>query len=183
MAFIDIETTGLDANKHEILEIGMVLVDKKTRVVLSTAVYKVKPEHIENADQIALNVNGYSEEEWADAKPLKEALELIMQQARGATMIAYNISFDYSFLQAALSKTGVKDTLRYQRLDLLTIAWLLMPDAVSLSLKNVCKTLGIEPEPEVHTALNGAQKAFEVYSVLMNRSHMDGLAFIKNGTE
>lgn len=169
LAFIDVETTGLDPSKHEIIDIGVVLVDSETRLVLSSANFKTTPERIDDADPIALKVNGYTKEDWADAISLKDALTRVAEITRGAYLMAYNVSFDYSFLQAAFQKTGVRDTMRYQRLDVLTLAWLLLPDQDSLSLKNVCIALDIEPEPEIHTAENGALKAFEVYSALMTK--------------
>jgi DNA polymerase III epsilon subunit-like protein len=65
LAFIDLETTGMDPLKHEIIEIGCLLAkldDKGQYVELESFELKVKPEHIETAEQEALRVNGYDED-------------------------------------------------------------------------------------------------------------------------
>ena len=49
LAFIDIETTGLNLLKHEIIEIGCVLTTPELKVIEEFEL-KIKPEHIENAD-------------------------------------------------------------------------------------------------------------------------------------
>lgn len=165
LAIIDLETTGLDAQKDEIIEIGMVLCNSRDFTILDTFDVKVKPEHPETGHPKAYEVNGYNEEEWKDAVTLRQALILLTEKAQKATMMSYNVTFDSAFLQAAFSQTGVEDTMHYLRLDLMTLAWGKLPHSrmASWSLKSVCTFLDIKPEPAVHRGANGAMKAYEVY--------------------
>jgi DNA polymerase-3 subunit epsilon len=77
IAFIDLETTGLDPVKHEILQIGIVRVDARTLTIHSQIELKVIPVRIIDAEAKALEVNGYREELWIDAVPLRDALMTI----------------------------------------------------------------------------------------------------------
>ncbi len=74
LAFIDTETTGLDPNFHEVIEIGCVVADwkpdlfgERTLVESSTLDIKIIPEHIERADPKALAVNHYAKRDWSQA--------------------------------------------------------------------------------------------------------------------
>lgn len=165
----DIETTGLDPIKNEIIELGFVIFDDKTFKVYGQYNFKIKPEHIETAHPKALEVNGYNPKEWKDAISLKEALMFFTQATDKATFLAHNVSFDWSFIDTSLNRLGIKHTLNYHRLDTLSIAWAKLPhDKVhSFSLKTLCTYLGIEPEDKIHRAVNGAIKCYEVYRELM----------------
>lgn len=169
LALIDVETTGLDPEEHEIIEIGLIVCDSKNFTILDEWDVKIKPEHPETGHPKAFEVNGYNEEEWKDAVTLQQGMDWLARKVPGYTMMSYNVSFDLGFLQAAFKKTGVKDPMNYHRLDLLTLAWSKLPHSkmAGWSLKNVCSFLGIEPEPKVHRGANGARKAYEVYKTLM----------------
>lgn len=166
LIIVDIETTGLDPSTAEIIEIGAILVDRETGLSLGTLEMKIVPTSIETAEPAALAVNGYNAEEWKAATPLVDAMTRFADFARNATLMSYNVSFDYGFLREAFRKTGVRDTMRYHRLDLLTLAWAELPASTSYSLRNVCIALGLEPEPAVHRGISGAMKAYEVYQLL-----------------
>ena len=73
-AFIDIETTGLNLLKHEIIEIGCVLTTPSLKVIEEFEL-KIKPEYIENADPVALKVNHYDVDNWKDAQSLKDGMK------------------------------------------------------------------------------------------------------------
>lgn len=168
IALIDLETTGLDPAKHEIIEIACIILDSGDFSVKKTLEIKVKPENPEHGDPKAFEVNGYNSFDWQEAADLKFAMTELARITSYATMLAYNVSFDYGFLKAAFDKTGVKDTMNYQRLDLLTLAWFQLPhlELKSWKLKSVAEHLGVPPEPTIHRAMNGALCAYEVLKKL-----------------
>ena len=161
----DLETTGLDASRHEILEIGGILFDKDTCTILDVIDIKVKPERPEDGDPKAYFVNGYTKEDWKDAIGLHEAMLIVSEKAEKSLFMSYSVTFDWSFMQAAFKKTGIEDPFHYHRLDLLTLAWSKIPHSKmgSWALKSVCSYLNIPPEPKVHRGMNGAMKSYEVY--------------------
>lgn len=169
---IDVETTGLDDQKHEIIEIGLVVFEAESPFkVIDTFNTKVKPEHPETGNPMAFAVNGYDEKEWADAPDLHKALGDIEEMCKGTILLAYNISFDWSFLQEAYKKTKQRIPFDYHRLDLFTVAWMNIhhEEMPSWKLKSVCEKLGIAPEPEIHRAINGAMAGYDVYRSIMDK--------------
>lgn len=167
IAMTDLETSGSVFGVHEILEIGLVVFDQTTSEVLDTLSIKTKPLHIANAVPKALERNGYNEKDWENAVPLEEALTLYAEKTKDAIFCAYNATFDWGFVNEAYRKTGVKDSMDYHRLDLLSIAWEKgLKHETSWTLKRACELFNIPPEPDVHTALHGALTAFELFKKL-----------------
>lgn len=169
IAIVDVETSGLDPQKHEILEIGMVLFDADTLKTIDALDLRVKPEHPETGDPKAFVVNGYNKKDWSDCMDLTLAMTIFKARTEDATFCAHNVIFDWSFIQAASEKTGVPLNFDYHKLDLLSLAWAKIPHGKmqSWSLKTVCTYLGIPPEPKIHGGLNGAITEYKVYRALM----------------
>jgi len=60
----------------------LVVINQKTLEIIDTLDIKVKPEHIETADEFALKINGYNETDWKDALTLKEAMSIYGQKQK-----------------------------------------------------------------------------------------------------
>lgn len=169
IAFVDLETTGLNPHTDEIIEIGVLVYDLKEKTVKEHEV-KIRPLYPERMDPKALEVNGYTEKGWKDAVTLDEGLRQLEEICGGATFLAWNATFDWSFLEKAYHDTGLEIPFHYHRICVMSIAWAKVPKekVQGYSLKTICAYLGIAPEPKVHRALNGAKKAAQVYMRLTN---------------
>lgn len=177
LAFIDVETTGLDADKHELIEVGCVLARQVSQEgkgpsieVLDEFEYKIIPEHLETADPESLAINGYTAEKWANAIPLAEAMGKFSERVRGASFVAHNAFFDYEFIDHAFKKTGTRNFMHYHRLDTISIAFAKLydvPEVEKFSLRFLCEYFGITNK-NAHTALSDARATFEVYKKLLN---------------
>jgi len=169
LAITDTETTGLDAQLHEIIEIGLLVVDQKTFKIIDKFEVKIKPTHIKTAVKKALEVNGYNEKDWHKAWDLKEAMETYSEKSKGAIFFAQNSYSDWAFINEAFKKTGVEDLTDYHRIDLFSLGWSKAGKLFGFkkfSLASMCKYFGIEPEPLPHRAMNGARKELEVLKKL-----------------
>lgn len=194
LLFNDNETTGHDPLRkignylvpwHEIIDMGAILVDPDTLEVLDTFEQKVIPTHPERC--LPNLVNHYPERarrgEWKNAVYLEPAVRKFLEFAgsRGvpAVVLGQNYFFDWSFISVAFAWCGIMESewgryLHYTKLDTrsMSVQELLRPGEVydpdEFSIRNgkLLERLGIEPEPEVHAAINGARKAFEVYKKL-----------------
>jgi DNA polymerase III epsilon subunit-like protein len=173
-SIIDLETTGLNPYKHEIIEIGAIIFEtndlEPDLTVLEEINVRVKPEHPELGEAKAYEVNGYNPVDWADAQGIEDVLRSLHRKFMGSIFMSYNVTFDWSFIAHAYHTLGREDPFHYHHLDLMTMAWTAMPQGRSISLKSACEYFGIEPEPGVHRALNGAIKGFEVYKKISNKS-------------
>jgi DNA polymerase-3 subunit epsilon len=178
LAFIDTEATGLDFERHELTEIGCILVEqnwesedkKPVFKVIEEFEIKIRPEHIETADPVALRVNGYDPENWKEAFSTEEAMKLFGAKTSGAIMVAHNVSADYIFLEKAFHDSRVENEMHYHKLDTVSIAFAklhLTEDADKYSLQFLCDYFGIKNE-HAHRALPDARATFELYKKLMN---------------
>ena len=167
-AFIDMEMTGLNVLKHELIEIGCVVTTPELKVIEEFEL-KIKPEHIENADKVSLKINQYKEKDWEFGYSLPEALKIFSEKVKSCIMVGQNVTFDAVFLEHALTKLNLPNTLHYHRLDTISIAWAKLhkdPDLDHFSLRELCKKFGIENE-NPHHALSDAKATYELYKRLM----------------
>jgi DNA polymerase-3 subunit epsilon len=175
LAFVDIETTGLDSEKHEIIELAFVLVkqlgDKGQEFeVIEEMEFKIKPERIEDADPQSLKVNGYDPSAWIFANTLTEAMKVFSEKTKDAIFVAHNLTFDYSFMDKAWKKTGVPNEMFYPKIDTISIAYAKLhanPRIDKFRLQKLCEYFGIE-NAKAHSALSDTRALFEVYKKLMN---------------
>lgn len=162
-AYVDVETTGLDPTCHEIIEFAA-LKDNGDRLTT-----KISPDRIDQASPQALKVNGYTPQMWEDAPSLEEVAPDISEFLTDCVIIGHNIRFDMAFIETSLRSIGIQERLDYHVVDTVTLAYehLVPLGLESLSLRNVCKFLGIPPEPKPHCAYNGAYLAQQVYHKLV----------------
>lgn len=171
IAITDLETTGPDPFTHEIIEIGLVLIDSQGNI-LETWSVKTKPEHPETADPEGLAVNGYEPDLWKDAVPLADALRTYAAKTKGALFCAHNATVDWSFIATAFQRAGIVNTFDYHKIDTFSLAWQALRNnpPKTFRLKDIALHLGIAPEAEPHRALNGAMLAYQAYKALTEQS-------------
>ncbi|MCP3167381.1 3'-5' exonuclease [Myxococcus qinghaiensis] len=181
LAFIDLETTGLDSSRHEVLEVAILRVDARSLKVLAEYEARVQPTRLADADPAALAVCGYSDEEWRDALPLREVLATVTPLLAGTLVAAHNTSFDWGFLVEGYRRTELPlPSVDYHRLDTASLAWPLLAtgEVESLSLNALAKRFGLH-RPSPHRAMADARCALELarcLAVRMSRGgHMERL--------
>jgi DNA polymerase-3 subunit epsilon len=177
LAFIDTETTGFDPDNHELIEIGMILVDQNWDTplpeftVVEKFEIKIKPTHIETADPVSLKINKYDPAEWENASTLKDAMEILSKKAKDSIMVAHALCFDAGFLDRAFKATAVKNEMHYLRIDTITMAFAKLhhknkEDIDKYSLRTLCEYFQIENK-NAHTALADAEALFELFKKLI----------------
>ena len=174
LAFVDVETTGLDPEKHEIIELALVLVRQKGDKgnefeVIEEFEIKIKPEFIGRADPQALKVNGYDPSQWIFASTLAEAMKVFGEKTKDAIFVAHNMTFDYAFIDKAFKQTSVPNEMFYAKLDTISMAYAKLhnnPMVEKFRLQKLCEYFGVE-NAKAHTALSDTRALFEVYKHLM----------------
>lgn len=134
IVFTDIETTGLDPNRHAITEIAMIREDKEELV----AWIELNEQELKVAESVALKINGYYERveessfipakdvistdksEWTN--PRQELADRIARLTAGCVLAGNNIKFDQQFLEVWLRKHGACPVWDYHVLDVPTFA-------------------------------------------------------------
>lgn len=169
LAFIDIETTGLDVIVNEIIEIGVVITDSDLKIIEEFEI-KIKPERIENANPTALKINHYNEKDWQGAMTLRGAIKILAEKVKDCIMVGQNVAFDAGFIEHAFSRMSIDNTMHYHKLDTISIAWAKLhkdPDLEHFSLREMCIRFGIE-NIKPHSALSDARATYELYKKLMS---------------
>jgi len=165
IAFIDIETTGLEADYHEIVEIAALRADPSTLDIKGEMNARIHPEHPERCDPEAMQVNRYSAEHWKDAWDLRESLSKLTRVINGCILAGHNVHFDWSFLLAAYRRLEVvQPDVDYHLLDTASFAWPLVIAGVidKPTLRSLCDLLGVSNDG-AHTARGDALRAMGVY--------------------
>jgi len=169
LVFVDVETTGLEADYHEIIEVAATRVDPRTLAVKDELEAKVRPEHPERAEPEALRKNGYTPELWADASTLGEVLDRLTPVLNGGMLAGHNVAFDRGFLEASYRRAERSyPDLDYHLMDTVALAWPLVAAGLieAPKLRLVCEHLGISNEGE-HSAGTDVRRTIEVYRSLM----------------
>ena len=171
LAFIDVETTGIDHDLFEIIELGVVIAKLKddTLVVVDQMDVKIHPKHIETAEPAALRVNGFNEADWLFAVTLEDAMKTFAEKTEGAVFVAHNATFDYGFIEKALKDTGTESKMHYHKLDTISLAFGVLfgnDDMNKLSLRALCEYYSIENK-KAHSAFADAYATYEVFKKLL----------------
>lgn len=149
LAFIDFETTGLDRNNDEIIEIGIVLVDAQTFNITEKYQTLVKPKH--SSANGATHIHGIDDSMLTDAPKFEEIAPTIIQLLNGRSIVGHNvIKFDLQYLNNALApfNTSISES---DCIDTLNIAREFLP-AGSKKLVDLARLYSI-PLSNAHSAL------------------------------
>jgi DNA polymerase III subunit epsilon len=107
LSFIDVETTGLHPFTHEIVEVAIINESNGSAGPLEVWSSKVAPSRLDQANPIAMKINGFNAEEWRDAPSIQEVGLKIKASLCGKTAVGHNVGFDLDFLSALCVEAGV----------------------------------------------------------------------------
>ena len=160
-AVIDIETTGLDCENDEILEIGAIrVVDHLIAERFSVLVRTEKPIPKEITALTGIDTDMVSEQ----GVELKSALEQLWDFVGQSPLIGHNFAFDRMFLEKACSKTEVRMP-RLPIWDTLILARRELRDLTDYRLETLAAYFGIKATGQ-HRALADCITTFQVYEKL-----------------
>jgi len=180
LAFVDCETTGLDPDRHEVWEVGLIL-RQGDGVFTETEYVWQLPVDLGRADPMALTVGRYYERgEPPDSFQPDEKLRIVGRLAElthGAHLVGAVPSFDDAFLKRLLRANGACPGWHYHLVDVEALAAgrLAANGTVAhdkcqppWSSNELSLAVGVDPEQfERHTALGDARWARAIYDAVM----------------
>ena len=155
---IDIEATGMNPGRDEILEIGVVTFDLDSDGETFTSF--VRPTQSVPLDIVRLT--GIDDATLVGAPALAEVLSRIEALIGHRTIVGHSVQFDVNMLKGA----GLSITNR--QIDTHQLASVILPDLPNYSLVTTAAALGIETDAS-HRALHDAQISAQVLRALMRR--------------
>ncbi len=176
-AAIDLETTGLDPARAEVIDIAIVPLNPDFTISTDIPEFscRIRTEHPERAEHLAMETNHLNP---AEGEAIKDVRAELVQWAmeNGITTItplAHNLAFDMAFMKAAFPEFSRIFT--HHGRDSMRLA-LSMNDVFamqeseghfnSVSLQSLKLALGVEGDVQ-HNALEDARDTAHVYRKLM----------------
>lgn len=157
---LDLETTGLDAERDAIIEIGAVKFQSDE--VLDTFSTFIDPGR--PIPQQITELTSISNEDVAGAPSLHSVLPRLTRFVGQCPVVGHSVGFDIGFLSRhSRSFNGNK------LFDTFELASVLITDAERYSLKALSRELGIELR-QAHRALDDAQASHRLFRVLLRRA-------------
>jgi ribonuclease T len=179
---VDVETGGFDCNRHALLEIAAVPIelDPFGRFTMGTTVSThVDPFPGSILDPKSMEVTGIDVgHPFRDAKPEREALDIIFQHVRlaarkaecqRAILVGHNAPFDLAFINAAVGRVSHKRNPfhPFSTFDTVTLAGLAYGQTV---LSRAVQAAGLDWDGEqAHSAVYDAERTAELFCAVLNR--------------
>lgn len=158
---IDVETTGLDSEKDEILELGAVRIIDHEIAERFSALIRTK----ESIPEEITALTGITEElVQAEGEELGPALEQFWAFVGQSPMVGHNLRFDRAFLGRASAAAGIPVP-SVACWDTLAVAKRRVQDVEDHRLETLAAYFGIQTE-ERHRALADSVTTFQVYEKL-----------------
>ncbi len=168
---VDLELSGLDARRHEIISFGAVPIEDG-RVQLAGAVHgRVRP--LRPLSEPSIRVHGLRVADLADAPPLDVAIDPLLAVLAGRIPVVHVAAIERGFLRPALRRQGLR--MRSPMIDtsVLGLVWLHERDGNGprrVALGELTAALGL-PSHHPHEAIGDALTTAQVFVALA--THLD----------
>jgi DNA polymerase III subunit epsilon len=165
-AVVDLETTGLDPRRDEIVSFASIPIDSGRVVVGQARTGIIRPTRMPDAETI--RIHGLRRIDLADAPTLPELRDLILESLSGRVLVAHAAWVEHGFLSAALKPVGIRlaepvlDTAALARHVLAPEA---LPDKGTVPLSDAARGLGL-PVHSPHVAEGDALTTAQLFLAL-----------------
>ncbi|MCP5098808.1 MAG: DEAD/DEAH box helicase family protein [Chloroflexi bacterium] len=159
---IDVETTGLDAGKDDIIEVAAITF--RGSDILDEFSSLVNPRR--DVPPFITNLTGITQEMVDDAPSMFTLRSRLRSVFGDHVLIGHNVGFDLAFLRE--ERLGLGN----HRLDTVTLASILFPDAGRFGLESLARYLKL-PIPtgeQTHRALDDAELTVELFLALREQA-------------
>ncbi len=181
---LDIEATGIDVTKHEIIQLAGVLLDKKTLTEKQSFSSFVRPKKWSKRSPDAMAVNAISWEQLKNAPELKTVLKNFTKTfGKSAIPTTYGGNLDIIFLPAAYRQSKMRYPFDYHTFNMWPLFYTYMAlhkqlknrkRFVGFSLEDIGDYLKVPRMPGRHDALGDCRYEAEVLRALVKKLKAKG---------
>ncbi|WP_202319803.1 exonuclease domain-containing protein [Archaeoglobus neptunius] len=161
---LDLELTGLNVKKDEMLAIGAVPI-VGTRILAGESYYSlIRPEKFKIE---TIKIHGLDPKKLEKARSFCELADEIFRLVNGKVLVGYAIEIDYNFLRRALKKEGYK--MKNERIDIIdlerALCYILGERPINeMTLDRLAEKYGIKT-PYRHNALADAFITAQIFQI------------------
>jgi DNA polymerase III epsilon subunit-like protein len=156
LAFLDIETTGLDPSRDEIIEVGLVFVERGA--ISRKQSWLLRPRA--SIPAVITTLTALTDADVQGAPTLEMVRPEIEAAMAGWTLVAHNAEFERSFLGSIIADGAMLDTCE--------VSHLLFPELPSHSLDALLRWANISAGAR-HRAIADAEDTFFMLSAILDR--------------
>ncbi len=156
---VDLETTGLEAKRDKIIEIGAIHVVNGREIA---AFHSMVNPHRRLKEQIT-ELTGITDDMVENAPDIGDIIEEFAEFCGQAPLLGHRIMFDYSFLKRAAVNHGIP--FEKNGIDTLKLCRHFLPEDQPKNLSAACEFFGIRRK-KAHRALEDARDAHYLYQRL-----------------
>ncbi|NLA10976.1 MAG: type I-E CRISPR-associated endoribonuclease Cas2 [Firmicutes bacterium] len=159
---IDIETSGLHPEKHEIIELGAIrvlehnIVERFSLLVKPVVPITTEIQKITGITNEMLNKEGV---------PISMAIKQFVEFLQDLPVVSHNIEFDLKFLQQACNSCGLP-TIRNSKIDTLVLSRKKLKQMKSYKLGVLAKHFEIDTR-QIHRSLADCEITYKLYEKLI----------------
>ena len=156
LVFLDIETTGINEDTDQIIEIGAVKIADGEE----TEFHRLIHADVHIPDEVS-KLTGITDEMLRNGTILENSIRDLAVFIREAVLVGYNLSFDIRFLNKEFRKYSL-EPVHNKTLDLMLEAKRRNCFQANYKLKTTLKEYGIDQEPP-HRALEDAKLIYQLF--------------------
>lgn len=164
-AFIDIETSGLEPQYHDVMEVGYQITRGPSGPVIAEREFSL-PFNGDKASEEALSINGWGKRKFAGRVSPGQGAAYLREDLQGTIFVANNAVFDAGFLTEFLARQGKRPTWNRRLVNLKDVAAGRLGVAPPINSDRVGEHFGIAPPAVAHTALGDADWNRRVFAAL-----------------
>jgi CRISPR-associated protein Cas2 len=160
---IDVETTGLNSEEHEIIELGAILVEAHSVTERFSMLVRPQVEITPKIEKITGITNSMLQKEGVE---ISMALPKFIAFLRDLPIVSHNVEFDYSFLRKACSSCNLP-LLSNPSIDTLTLSRRKVKQTPNYKLSTLAAHFEIETT-QIHRCLADCEITYQLYEILIN---------------
>lgn len=170
---LDLETTGLNANKDEVIAIGAVAISGGAIPLSDQFDLILKRPELDISETVL--IHGIGPEALTHGHETEEALRFLLEWMNGDPILAYNSAFDQKFLERSL-KAELGYTRHHTWLDVAELLPTLFPDSPTggKSLDHWADFFGLEISARHHAA-SDAMVTAELTLIALKKAQNTGV--------
>ncbi len=136
LALVDVETTGMSATHNRVIEVAIIRIEGSK--IEDTFTTLINPQII--IPSFITHITGISNQDVENAPIFSEVKKKVKTFLKGATFVAHNVWFDYSFIKNELEREEI--SFESKRCCTVRMSRRLYPQYKSHSLANIIERFG-----------------------------------------